>query len=576
MAKKAHADNFKEQAERNIRFYIGDQYDGEPDRNKRVPRNFIASSVDALVPAVYSRDPQVLANPEVPDKGDKALNMLARGYARMFQSLINQTLHKIRFKKTMKRVVKDAVLTGRGYIKLGFDAQVGTKEGKKYEFEGGKKLPGVPLDQNLSDDFDHTESVWAERVSPFRVFYDPEATGLDDAAWCVIEVCLRIEKVRSNPIYKNGSKVKPSGAIAEDLASAVVAGFDSEKTDPEGLDADLQRVVLYEIWDKESRMVYVLADGNEDLDFLRESDWPFADLNGFPITELMPIPVTDSQWGECEVNRMINGQEEFNVIRSMQFRHASRAMGGWTLQDGAADKNDVQRFLNSDVMDVQVLRHPEGLKPLIPPNMPPDYFNYAKELKDDMSENSKVPSWRRAGDMQNVRTAAQVSQLSQGLDAVLNEKIDVVEDFAEETISKMAVIMAEKYSMIHVVPVVGMQGTQWRRFDPKANREKLDISISQYSTTPANPDMERQQYMQFLPLLAQARQAGVPVNLMVYLQRLAEKLAIHDWDEFLGPESLAGMTPGQEQMMAGPMAQIMGQGIPAPMGQGMPMGGQGG
>jgi len=197
--------------------------------------------------------------------------------------------------------------------------------------------------------------------------------------------------------------------------------------------------------------------------------------------------------------------------------------------------------------------------------MPQDYYAYTRALKDDMDENSKLPSWKRAGTRIGARSATEVAEVTQGLDVITNEKVDVVQDFSVEVLRKIAQIIQEKYRLAHIVPVVGTMAEAWTEFEPRQIKEELDISVIPYSATPVTPDLERAQYLQMVPLLAQAMQAGVPVNMVVFLKKVADKLQITDVDDFLGPEAV--QAAGGDPMVQAGLSQTMAQGPSGPQPQ---------
>lgn len=565
ITRKATQENFAKKAKRNIEYYIGNQFpEDEAFDESRVPINFIASVVDSLVPAVYTKNPRVRVTPAVPDVGDKEVNRKRRDFASMQQALINKTLLEIKFKKTAKAAIKDGTLTSRGIIKYGFSAQLGKRKGTKYVFDAVRKfIPGVPIDENIQDTFVKKQRVWAERVSPFKFFYDLDANDLEHATWCAQEITLPLHRVRNNPIYnkKIRKMLQPSGVMGRNFMSKIWDDIDAEHAEVSEFPEDVQRITLYEIWDKESRRVRVLARGNEDLGFLRDDPWPFKSHEGFPFKEYISITVPDSQWSTSEVDRIIEGQDEMNVIRDMMFKHTRRSMAGWAITRGAMDEEDLNAWREGEILESFFIRNVNDIKSLIPPQMPTAYFEYARTVKEDLGENSKLPSWRRAGEKLGVRTAAEVNEITQGLDVITNEKVDVVMDFILDIVKGLSQIMQEKYTLSQVVPVVGLHAESWREFTPAEIKEELDIKLVPFSAIPINPNQELVHYREFLSIIVQVQQAGVPVNLLSFLRTYAEKLQIHDFDDYLGPESLrvAGEDEGIQAQLAQGLQGLGGQ-----------------
>ena len=566
-AQKARKLNFDEKAKENIDYYLGKQYANDSD-TQRVPLNWYASLVDTLIPAVYSRNPKVMVRPKVSSRGNLEFDKQTRELAGLFQSLLNVTVSEIQLKATMKEVIKDSALTGRGYVKMGYSGQVGKDHGKtkvRYlldKITGAEKktVVGVPIDTTLDDKYLKKERVWVERISPFRFCYDPEARNLSRAKWCIHEVTVPLEHVTNNPIYKHRESIKASDHVRADYLADSFGASASEITSA-NIPDDVKRVTLWEIWDKESQRIYVMARGNENLGFLRDDKWPFKGLEGFPFAELMPIPVPDSQWGVAEVDRIRDGQDQYNQVSDQLARHIEISVAHWAVLKGAMEKDELAKFANGEIGEIIEFAEKGALEPLTAPTVPSDYFNYLGVLQKNNDENSKMPSWRRAGQRIGARSATEVAEITQGLDVIQGEKVDVVQDFTLVVMRKVTQIIQEKYGLSHLVPIVGEKVTLWRAFTPNEIKEELEIQVVPYSATPTNPDAERNQYLQAVPLVLQAAQAGVPINLVLFLKKVFEKLQIHDVDEWLGQEAVqaAGSDPAVQAALSQVQAEQPGQ-----------------
>ena len=568
VSRKAREMHFDEKATRNVDYFKGNQNMGDL-KDGKVPLNFVWSFVKTFVPAVYARNPKVRILPKLKQGAPPEILAQKRRLAKMFEILTNMTLDEIKLKRSMKRAIQDAALMGRGVIKVGYNAQAGKTTGDKYEIsKAGAESSGIPLDANMEDSFLVSEKVWAKRVSPLRCFYDCDAINMEAARWVAHEVVVPVEYVRKNRIYgAKAQSVKASTIVDKEYLDGI-SGVEGGEYNTDSVPGDFGRVCLTEIWDKETRYIYVLAKGNEDLGFLREIPWPFKKLEGFPFEELVFNDVPDEQWPISEVDQFIDAQDEMNILRDHMATYFKRFFGIMLADQSKIDDKMLQKIANSQLQEIIPVNNPVGaLVPFTSPSLINEHLTRDRILKADMEENSGLPSWRRAGNRIGARSATEVSEITQGLDVKDNEKVDVVQDFSREVIRKLVQIMQEKYTISKVVPMTGELGLEWRNFSVQDIQEELSVDVVPYSATPATPDLERAQYMQFLQIATSVAQVvpGV-INMPVLLRDIAEKLQITNIDEIMPMAMPANpQDAGMQQVMAQAVAQGQ-QGMNQPAG----------
>jgi hypothetical protein len=123
--------------------------------------NLIYAFISTLRPAIYFKDPRILITPwktfgPDPDPSRKV-------GAQVLESIDNILISETKLKNTMKDVIVDACIYGRGIVKLGYSFEHYTPEA------GDKKDYSKSLDTKYKTEFDSNIKnglPWGARVSP--------------------------------------------------------------------------------------------------------------------------------------------------------------------------------------------------------------------------------------------------------------------------------------------------------------------------------------------------------------------------------------------------------------------------
>jgi hypothetical protein len=187
------------------------------------------------------------------ERGD---DVLARDYtpeSRQSNPFLHMGLHL---------AVRDFLIYGHGWVKVGWRyeeteqsrneqdiaAELAQLSGQAdaYAQENPDLAHSLPTDEEILDNIPDTESVttedrpFVERVSPFDIFVDPEATSPRDMRWIAQRVVRDLEEAKRDPRYRPVARK----ALSSDRASK----WHTEDS-PYYVKGEADRVTIWEFYD---------------------------------------------------------------------------------------------------------------------------------------------------------------------------------------------------------------------------------------------------------------------------------------------------------------------------------------
>lgn len=196
------------------------------------PINDVFAYVDADISITYNRDPYISINP-------KAGTSLG---AKLWEAIINYWWRVLRTKLAVEREIMDKDLVGYGFHKVGSEV----------ETEGAEEDLKLVKDRLYSDNVDWKDMVW--NMGSKDVPYD----------------CLWMAQRITKPL----SFIKRKYPAAKTLKGVRNPEMDTKAYENAEFKDDIQVAVLWEIWDKETREVLLVAEGLNDKWLAPPRPWP--------------------------------------------------------------------------------------------------------------------------------------------------------------------------------------------------------------------------------------------------------------------------------------------------------------
>jgi len=283
-----------------------DQYQGKYDIAGQslqvVPINMVYGHVHTMIPKLYFRDPFIAVNA----KGKEFIKR-----AHILSAVVNYLFAELNVKREIEKLLLDVLLIGHGWFKFGYAGTFGKMETADDRKDSGKKSKKEAPVEEVSE-FIKNEEIFVVHVPYEDILFDPLAKDPPyDCRWIAHGFIKPLEAVKDSSSYENTAGLKSNVSLMSD----------KQRQEYGIKDADIELVRLWEIWDKDSGMIYTVADGCED--YLREVKNVY-EMEGLPFSMLKfnrvpgkPYPLSDIFLIEPQILERIK-------IRNTQINHLKR------------------------------------------------------------------------------------------------------------------------------------------------------------------------------------------------------------------------------------------------------------
>ena len=572
---KAHWKNDFKRMREDTDFCYGKQWPGENE--DRYTANITLRHVQQRVATLYAKNPKAVArrrkrldfamwdeSPQtllmaqqtlmqgIPDQQAMAvLNDYQQGTQRKkLAEAVGRTLEivyqneidtqPLNFKTQMKQLVRRAITTGVGYVKLGFergltlsadavervsnlqeklgylerlmsDQQEGDMEATASEAEE-MRLMLHDLENN-PDQITHEGLVFDYPLST-SIIIDPacrQLKGFIGASWVAQEYMLSVEKIEE--IY--GVDVSHKGthyAINERRQPGEPWSYKFEG-DSFGTDEDGERKskatlrCIYEIYDKQSGMVYTVCDGYED--FLSEPAAPSV-----TVTQFFPIfPLT---FNDVEHESMLFPPSDVHLVKHMQREHNRAREGLREHRIANRPKTATPKGLLDEEDKIKLETHPANavielnalapgqkitdvLQPFSGPGIDPNLYETSYVFDDFMrtvGTHEAVMGGMSGG------TATEVTAAEGARTSASASNVDDLDDFLSMLAESASMILLTEMDQGTVTEVVG-PGATWPQMTAAELSKEIYLQIEAGSSGRPNKVQELQNIERIVPLLLQ-------------------------------------------------------------------------
>lgn len=564
----------------------------------QITANLVFADVKVMIPVLALRNPKVFVKPigataeaPMPTRGFNGQTTMERqpvqivngkpiavlDVARAKEALINYRWRELRLVKQVRRVLTDALLSPFGICKIGFTM---TTE-KVAITESGEAGELIEPNELIT-----AEAPFAVRWSPtdFRVSPETRYPTLEDAEWVAFGSTHRLEDVKRNKKYKNTRDLQATVEVKQDWPSG--APKRPRLADPQRPDdEDQRRVRLWEIWNKRTNMVMVLAEDHEKALYYEE--WPQV-YSGFPCETLCFTEHPDLLYGPPDLKQILGQQDAYNKLNSVIYNHVLRfCMRKLVTTRGAFDEKELEKLTQPWEGYIETDGEPDKAIAAVPDApIPVDVWQSRANFREDHDRVSGVADFVR-GVAEKVDTATEAAALQANLNVRTNDTRATVEDFAERVSRKLLDIDAQTINLPRAIPIIGPDGAYaMREYVTVTDRETLlahtDVEIELGSMQPINEQVRKRDAMELMaqfkgdPLTNQfkLRQLMVPayrehipeVGGLFYSRDEFEQMQMHQMQQMAQMGQKPGAPPGRPG--AGGPPRPMGAAPRPPMGGG--------
>jgi len=490
--------------------------------------NWIYAFTETFIPATYFRHPQVRVKPTAPQWIANAVHV---------SRVINKTLEQVKLRRTLRRLIRDALCYGHAWIKVGWY----TREGV-VPILGGKANRGDgSVSQLDTEAWYRIDEPYAIRLSPKQVYMDPEADYYEQASWICHESFVPFDAVQKDPYLKYKNEIAPVSYERGVAALDIPGDFEKEHK--------LQWAKRWEIWDRETKRVYVLFYGASR--FALDIPWPYPDLEAFPFRMLSFIDPVDRLYPYSPILPWLPLVEELSFLRSMRLYHLSKMTPKALVPPGVLDERSEIDFADPLIDIVKTNDEPSRIVPW--QGVKPDPQLYAAEeyVKNDIREISGF-SELLSGSVPFSRLPATTTAIMQRNAALrFDSYSERIGDFLVDVAKDLFKIVRRFSSYPILVELAGDPDPQWMEITRQELEGEYQFTIRLEDMSVSNKEEEIKETYDALVALSPFPEVNRRALIRDHL--IARGRA--DLREYLLPETGPAMDPTQEN-------QLMAQGYP--------------
>ena len=473
-----------------------------------VPLNLVFAYVKTEIARLYFHNPWITISPRRTE--DVSSSKIA-------EIVINDVWKKLKLKVQGKLALRDALIVGHGWIKVGYTMETGTVESRPPE----KKKPGRPKksDESIVDTNTtiKSESAFAYHVPYKNVVFDPSATWppMETARWCAIKWEKPLRAVKESGIYdeKAVDHLRPN------------SDGDSMK-EPNKDQSNVTKAVGWEIYDLDHMKVVTVSPGCDYK--LREIEYPDY-LNGeLPLVEFSFNPISDEPYAMSDIAAHEPQIIELSKMMCIMINHLKRWNRQIFMKPGLMTDENKTNFKNAaDGAIIEIQGDPQK-DFFIPPYAPVQQdiygvWNLCMEMWKNICGQGSMD--RGAEGKASTRTLGELRAQLAGGRSRSDEKLDVLEDSLEEVARKLLFIIQTKYDLPKIARVVGQknimqalqqrptaqpgnalqpmsvtgeQGFSWNREDVQG---EMDVDVLAGSTAPLDKESQIEQFEKLMPIM---------------------------------------------------------------------------
>jgi hypothetical protein len=535
---------------RLIDLYRGRHYEDYSDEDRMLV-NIAFSVVNIIAPAVAVNYPKITVNARNPDNAANAV---------IAEAVVNYWWKYKDIKSEFRRAVKDLLIAGHGWVKTGYrfiEEETVAEDGDQSEdVDGG---------QTSSNTVVVRDEPFAERVSPFDVFVDADATSMADIKWIAQRIRRPIADVKADKRY--------SKAAREAVEIMAVHRYSDDPSKRKVNDKNYGYAEIWEYYDVQNRTMAVFCEGGEQF-LIKPTPIPFA--FGHPFVMLRNYEVPDQFYPMGDLEQIEPLQKELNATRTQMMNHRKKFSRKYLYKESAFDQMG-RNALEDDSDNVMVpVVGDENIGAVVTPFPavidPPEFYNQSALISGDIDRITGLPEFMSGGLPEIRRTATEISAVQDAVNARTSDKLAIVEISISEVARRMLMLAQQFMTGEQVARLMGKDGEpMWVTYDREYLEGDFDFEVVGGSTQPNNEAQRRQKALQLMDAMAPFAQTGI-----INMQELAAYVLqngfnVKNPEKFLSapppPAGPAGAPPmGPEGMPpAGGMPPEAGGQIPPEM-----------
>lgn len=487
--------------ERFLKEYQG-EYEVTLGRMRVPPIGEVYAYVQSLIALLINRNPHIAVNANVRGSIQGAI---------IFEELVNYFFRELDNKEEISDELIDVALAGSGWHKVGVVAKT---EGR------GDVLK------------DMRDILYSMRVS-FRdmVWNIGARKAPDDCVWMAQRIVRPTSQVKEKYGTRAiGLKGGPHPDLTKDQVNASV------------FKDDLNYSTLWEIWDREHKETFLIAEDHEK--YLRvPRPWPKY-LDEYPFQHLWFNRIPDKSFPLPDIQPFEPQILEKIKLVAMALNHVKRWNRQALIKRGAMRRAEMDKFErggDGTIIEIDAASPADAVKALEYPPLQGDVYAILSRLDEIINSTSGQPSAMQGGtDRAPTRTLGQLQLQQQGGQNRVAFKQDRVERHIEKIARQLIAHIKRNMPLEAMLKITGMPPRKiveafGQKFDPKTKTLKFtnddiqgeyDVSVKAGSTLPLNREGRLAVLQQ---VLVQSARLAQMESLPPFIQVVIEEI-LRDFD----------------------------------------------
>lgn len=467
------------------------------------------ATINVIGPSVAVNHPKISVASRNEDQDDQ-------NKAAMLEAIVNYWWRTLDYRLEHRAIVQDFLVYGHGWGKVGWTFEESVRSLSEEEIAGAvqeqiaqadafaaenpEQATQIPSDEDIAANQETEvmettrDSPFFERVSPFDIYVDPEATTMRDIQWIAQRVVMPLEAAQKDPRFVSGArrKLKADGSLK---------WFNEDNK--QNIPPDHGRVTIWEFYDVSRGTLSVFADAQKDVGFLvKPVDFPYP--YGHPFVMLRNYEVPDQFYTIGEIEAIEPLQNELNHTRSAMVLARKLDIPKYMVRKDAMDSDALDALTSSDTNALVPIRDDTPFNEVIQP-VPHNaanaqfYQNHSDVITNDIDRVTGVNEYMRGGVQEIRRTATEAGIIQDAANARSSDKLARIEGFIAEIAERVVQLAQMFLTTEQVARITTEQGAQvWVPYSRTDIMGEFDFEVEAGSTQPHNETFRRQQAIQLM------------------------------------------------------------------------------
>ena len=475
--------------------------------------NLAFSTVNVIAPSVSVNHPKIVVSATQEEDTDRAA---------FVEAVVNYLWRHHDFRKPFRRAVKDFLITGHAWMKVGWkfveqERSLSDSEREEmlddaileadaFAMENAAMAGDLPSDEEITVNIPETtmmvveDQPFIERVSPFDIYIDPEATCIEDANWICQRIVRPLEEAKKDKRYKASvrKRLQADGILYPMFQNRQIQ-------EQEQYLADEDRVAIYEYYDIEENTMSVFSQASEEF-LVDPMPMPYA--YGQPFVMLRNYDIPDYFYPMGDLESIESLQLELDKTRT-QLINARKRYARKYLYHERSFGPEGREALESD-QDGRLVPVVDENKPLqevvVPmPQTPlsPEIYNTSAIIEQDINTVSGVSEYARGSMPEIRRTATEASIIADAGNARAADKLAIIEISIGQLARRVIQLMQQFMTGEQMARIAGKGGEDmffsYSRDDIVG---EFDFTVEGGSTQPINDTIRKTQAVSLLNAMA--------------------------------------------------------------------------